>query len=164
MITFFNVPRKLTKDRMREALQRIAVPRLRELGFVGKLPSFRRIRDNEQYDTLEIQFNRYGKSFAVNLNVIEPSEDFLKIPFDELKVLRSQRLGSRKKRIRGQFNMDHWFKFLRGFIFYRQAYDQAAQSFVAVIDEEMEAIYRDLRLAIGQGVYCIHLDDKDKSG
>jgi hypothetical protein len=81
MITFFNIPRKLTNDLMREELNRIAVPRLRDLGFVGKLPSFRRIKDGAHCEALEIQFSKYGGSFAVNLNVIEPSEDFLKVRF-----------------------------------------------------------------------------------
>jgi hypothetical protein len=48
--------------------------------------------------------------------------------------------------------MDHWFKFLRGFIFYWQAYDHAAQSFIAALDSEMDAIYQDLRLSIERDV------------
>lgn len=158
MITFFNVPRKLTNDLMREELKRIGVPKLRALGFVGKLPSFRRIKDGTHYEVLEVQFNKYGGSFAVNLKIIEPSEDFMTKPFDDLNVLRSQRLGSRKKRMKRKFNMDHWFRFLRGFIFYRQAYTPAAQSFLSMLDEEMESIYADLRLSIERGVHCIHLD------
>ena len=161
MITFFNVPRKLTNDRMREELNRLVVPRLRELGFVGRLPSFRRQKDAEQCEALEIQFNKYGGSFAVNLKLVEPSEDFMVTRFDELKVLRSQRLGTRKKRMKRRFDMDHWFRFLRGFIFYRQAYDQAARSFLRLIDDEMDAIYTDLRVALQRGVYCIHLDLKN---
>jgi hypothetical protein len=163
MITFFNVPRKLTNDRMREELKRTAVPRLRDLGFVGKLPSFRRIKDGAHFEALEIQFNKYGGSFAVNLKIIEPSDDFLKISFDDLKVLRSQRLGSRRKRIKRKFNMDHWFKFLRGIIVYRQAYVEAEQSFMSVLDAEMDLIYNDLRLSIERGVFCIHLDRKNAS-
>jgi hypothetical protein len=157
MIHFFIIPRGATNDLMRKELNRVAVPRLREIGFVGKLPSFRRVSAGS-YQTLDIQFNKYGGSFAVNLNVIEPREDFMKARFDDLKVVKSQRLGSRKKRIKRKFNMDHWFKFLKGFLFYRQAYGQAAQSFMSLLDDEMDAIYQDLALAIERDVYCIHLD------
>lgn len=52
-------------------------------------------------------------------------------------------------------------RFLRGFIFYRQAYDQAAHSFLQLIDEEMDVIYSDLRLLLERRVYCIHLDVKN---
>lgn len=161
MIAFFNVPRKVTNDRMREELTRVAVPRLRELGFVGKLPSFRRIKAEGQHEALDIQFNKYGGSFAVNLKIIEPSDDFMSRRFDELNVLRSQRLGTRKKRMKQKFDMDHWFKFLRGFIFYRRAYDQAAHSFLRLIDDEMDAIYADMRLSLQRGVYCIYLDPRN---
>ena len=160
MITFFNVPRKLTNELMREELNRVAVPRLRDLGFVGKLPRFRRI-SGVHCEVLEVQLNKHGGRFAIDLEIIEPSEDFITRRFDDLNVLRSQRLGSRKKRIERKLDMDHWFSFLRGIIFYRQAYAHAAQPFLSMLDEEMDAIYADLRLSIERGVYCVHLDPKN---
>lgn len=157
MITFFNVKRKVTNDLMREQLKCVVVPYLRELGFQGKLSSFRRIK-NGQCQTLDFQFNKYGKSFAVNLSIVEPSEDFLRVSYQNLQTIRSQRLGSRRKRIKRQLNMDHWFRFLRGFIFYRQAYASAAKSVIAIFDSEADAIYQDLATAVERGVSCIHLD------
>jgi hypothetical protein len=157
MITLFNLKRKVTNDLMREQLTSVVVPHLRERGFVGKLPSFRRIKD-EQCQTLDIQFNKYGKSFAVNLSLVEPSEGFLRNPYGDLKILRSQRLGTRKKRIKRQFNMDHWFKFLKGFVVYRQAYAPAAKSVVSLYESEADTIYQDLVAATQKGVQCIHLD------
>jgi hypothetical protein len=157
MITLFNIKRKATNDLMREQLRLIVVPRLRERGFLGKLPSFRRIR-NGTCETLDVQFNKYGGSFAINLKVIEAGHDFMKTPYGDLKALRSQRLGSRRKRMENRFYMDHWFRFLRGFIFYWQAYREAAEAAVSLLDSEADAIYQDLSTAIERGVYCIHLD------
>lgn len=157
MNTFFNVRQKETSDLMREQLKRIVVPRLREMGFKGQLPSFRRVKEG-RCQALDIQFNKYGGSFAVNLSLIEPSEDFSSVRYADLNVLRSQRLGTRRKRIRRQFNMDHWFKFLRGWIFYWSAYDSAAHAVVVLLDAEADAIYEDLAAAVQKGISCIHLD------
>jgi len=157
MITFFNVKRKETNDLMRNELKAVVVPHLFQHGFSGKLPSFRRVKDGS-CQTLDIQFNRYGKSFAVNLSIVDSSPDFMRIPYDRLRRLRSQRLGTRDKRIRRKLNMDHWFRFLRGFIFYRQSYSAAARSTVALFDSEADVIYRDLLTAIERGVSCIHLE------
>jgi len=157
MITFFNVKRKETNDLMRKELKTVVVPHLLEHGFAGKLPSFRRVKDGS-CQTLDIQFNKYGKSFAVNLSIVESSSDFMRVPYDSLRRIRSQRLGTRAKRIKRTLNMDHWFRFLRGFIFYRQAYVAAARSTVASFDSEADIIYRDLLTAIERGVSCIHLE------
>ena len=54
--------------------------------------------------------------------------------------------------------MDHWFKFLRGLIFYWQAYDSAAHAVVSLLNSEADAIYQDLAAAVREGVSCIHLE------
>lgn len=146
---------------MREELKLVIVPYLRELGFKGKLPSFRRIKDGS-CQTLNFQFNKYGKKFAVNLSIVNPSEDFLSASYDSLIPLRSQRLGTRQKRISRQSNMDHWFKFLKGFIFYRQAYQQVANDVISLLESESEAIYQDLIKAVEKNVFCVHLDSNPK--
>ncbi len=89
MVTYFNLKRKETNDLMREQLKIVVVPYLRNVGFEGKYPSFKRVKEG-LYQTLNFQFNKYGKSFAVNLSIIESS--------DKSNTLRSQRLGTRKKR------------------------------------------------------------------
>jgi hypothetical protein len=142
---------------MRESLMRIVVPHLHEMGFTGKLPSFRRIA-NDQYHSLDFQFNKYGRSFAVNLNLIEPSEKFFSLPHGALRILRSQRLGTRKRRTGNSSNMDYWFKFLRGPIIYWQAYDSAAHGVVSLLRSEADAIFQDLAAAVQRGVPCIYLD------
>jgi hypothetical protein len=53
---------------MTNALKKIVVPYLREQGFKGSFPHFRRQNEN-QIDLITLQFNRYGGSFVVELAV-----------------------------------------------------------------------------------------------
>ncbi|WP_189347073.1 DUF4304 domain-containing protein [Undibacterium macrobrachii] len=156
MNTFFNVQRKKTNDLMRSELTAQVVPYLRGKGFSGKLPCFRR-EFGAQQQLIEFQFNKFGRCFAVNLSICEPNKLFLTVSKDQLKSLRSQRLGSRAKRIRHSFNMDHWFTFLKGFVFYFPAYQAAANEVVKMYEAEADLIFSDLQKAIDTGVSCIHL-------
>ena len=162
MITFFNLRLKETNDLMRREFKTTVIPFLKHQGFVGNLPSFRR-QVGTQCQLLEIQFNRYGKRFAVNLSLAEPSENFLLAGRNQIQLLRSQRLGSRSKRIRRTRNMDHWFAFLKGFIFYRPAYAEAAHELITLYETEGELIFSDLQKAINAGVFCIHLKSRTES-
>ena len=60
-----------SRNRMIAALQETVVPTLRDIGFSGSFPHFRRIRDT-QIDLLTFQFNRYGGSFVVEIAFCAP--------------------------------------------------------------------------------------------
>ena len=60
-----------SRDRMIAALREMVVPVLRDMGFSGSFPDFRRIRDS-QIDLLTFQFNRYGGSFVVEIAFCAP--------------------------------------------------------------------------------------------
>jgi Domain of unknown function (DUF4304) len=60
-----------SRDRMIAALREMVVPVLRDMGFSGSFPHFRRIRDS-QIDLLTFQFNRYGGSFVVEIAFCAP--------------------------------------------------------------------------------------------
>jgi hypothetical protein len=51
---------------MIKALKKGVIPYLREYGFKGSFPHFRR-RNEENIDLITFQFNRYGGSFVVEL-------------------------------------------------------------------------------------------------
>jgi hypothetical protein len=51
---------------MDNALKKIVVPYLRERGFIGSLPHFRR-KNETNIDLITFQFNRWGGSFVVEL-------------------------------------------------------------------------------------------------
>jgi hypothetical protein len=54
-------------DRMVEALKAIVVPKLREKGFRGSFPHFRR-KSLEEIDLLTFQFDRYGGGFFLEIS------------------------------------------------------------------------------------------------
>ncbi|MFD1706722.1 DUF4304 domain-containing protein [Siminovitchia sediminis] len=48
------------------ALKNIVIPKLREQGFKGSFPHFRRVSEND-IDLITFQFNRWGGSFVVEI-------------------------------------------------------------------------------------------------
>src|SRR5262249_30102548 len=61
-----------SRDQMIAALRNVVVPVLRDIGFAGSFPHFRRI-GNSQVDLLTVQFNRYGGSFVVEVACCDPA-------------------------------------------------------------------------------------------
>lgn len=54
------------RDKMVSALREVVVPTLRDMGFRGSFPHFRRER-GDQLDLLVFQFSQWGGSFVVEL-------------------------------------------------------------------------------------------------
>lgn len=74
---------------MDTALKQVVVPFLREQGFKGSYPHFRRINENN-IDLLTFEFNKWGGSFAVELGIC-PKDGVLswegdKIPLNKINV------------------------------------------------------------------------------
>jgi hypothetical protein len=57
---------------MSQALKDVVVPLLRERGFTGSFPHFRR-RQQERIDLFTFQFDRHGGGFVVEIGRCEPS-------------------------------------------------------------------------------------------
>ena len=101
-----------SRDRMIAALQDVAVPVLRDMGFSGSFPHFRRIRE-AQVDLLTFQFNRYGGSFVVEVAFCAP-DGFTthwgkhipakKVRAHDIHPKQRLRLGSNPPQ-----KADHWF-------------------------------------------------------
>ena len=101
-----------SRDRMIAALQEIAVPVLRDMGFSGSFPHFRRIRE-PQIDLLTFQFNRHGGSFVVEVAFCAP-DGFTthwgkhippkKVRAHDIHPKQRLRLGSHPPQ-----KADHWF-------------------------------------------------------
>ena len=72
------------RTRMMAAFKSRFVPALRERGFVGAFPHFRRPRP-ERLDLLTVQFNKYGGSFVVELGRCGP-EGLTEGPWQDLPV------------------------------------------------------------------------------
>jgi hypothetical protein len=157
MHTFFNLKIKETNDNMRRVLQSHAEPFLKGHGWYGKGSKFKRIA-NGQYQTLDFQFNKYGGSFAVNLGIVEPIENFYGSSSENLKFVRSQRLGSLNKRIAKRQNMDHWFSFMLGILIYVPVYRRAASELLKVYIEQADLTFESMQQSINVGVACVHLE------
>jgi hypothetical protein len=59
------------QDQMKKALKSIVVPRLREYGFAGSFPHFRRLRP-DRIDLLTFQFDRHGGGFVIEIGQCPP--------------------------------------------------------------------------------------------
>jgi hypothetical protein len=115
-----------SRDGMVAELKRVVVPVLRELGFNGAFPHFRR-EGEEGIDLLTFQFASAGGSFVVEAGKF-PAEGLQVanelIPPAEVKMrhlLRRLRLGTKGE------SGDHWFDYEAG------GYEQVAQSVVPLI-------------------------------
>ncbi|AQT60339.1 DUF4304 domain-containing protein [Cellvibrio sp. PSBB023] len=157
MHTFFNLKIKETNDRMRLVLKSHVDPFLKAQGWMGRNSTYKRII-NGQHQILEVQFNKWGGSFAVNLSIVEPIENFYAARSGKLKCIRSQRLGSRNKRISKKQNMDHWFKFMLGVLIYIPAYKLAASELLKIYNTQAELTFNDMQESANAGVACIHLE------
>ena len=101
-----------SRDRMIAALRKVVVPVLRDMGFSGSFPHFRRIRDS-QIDLLTFQFNRDGGSFVVEVAFWAPDgftthyEKHIppnKVRAHDIHPRQRLRLGSHPPE-----KADHWF-------------------------------------------------------
>jgi hypothetical protein len=59
------------RDNMISVLKKIVVPKLRERGFKGSFPHFRRISE-KKIDLITFQFDRYGGGFVIEVGVGSP--------------------------------------------------------------------------------------------
>jgi hypothetical protein len=101
-----------SREQMIAALREGIVPVLRDMGFAGSFPHFRRIRES-QVDLVTFQFNRYGGSFVVEVAWCAPGGITTHwgkhIPPKEVRAhdihpKQRLRLGSHPP-----VNADHWF-------------------------------------------------------
>jgi hypothetical protein len=112
-------------------LKRIVVPKLRQAGFSGSFPHFRRNRDSV-IDLLTFQFSRWGGSFVVEVascpsagvtmrwgEVVSPNK------VNAHHINYRLRLGANPPKI-----ADHWFDF-ESATYGDRIYEMAAESVVA---------------------------------
>jgi hypothetical protein len=103
------------RDKMVAALKEIVVPTLRDMGFRGSFPHFRRQR-GEQLDLLTFQFSQWGGSFVVEIAHC-PAAGYMLRTGETVSPNRARvhhqhyrtrlRLGVRPR----PNNRDHWFHF-----------------------------------------------------
>ena len=102
----------LSHSLMVKALQETVVPTLREAGFKGSFPHFRRIRD-DQIDLLTFQFDRHGGGFVIEIGKCPP-EGFTTY-FNEFIPPNKVTAWDVNRRYRLQrenrFSLSDWFRY-----------------------------------------------------
>ena len=94
-------------------MKKIVIPYLREHGFKGSFPHFRR-QNEDNIDLIAFQYNRHGGSFTVNLATCPPdgiNDEWVNVPVNKVTVYATDvydqfRLNENVKDI-----TDHWFDF-----------------------------------------------------
>jgi hypothetical protein len=121
-----------TREEMNDALRKTLVPVLRQRGFTGSLPHFRRIA-SDRIDLLTIQFDKWGGGFVVEVAKAR-SDGFTtrwgekiapgKLKAHDLHPIQRMRLGV--KGLEG----DHWFRYDTG-----RALESVAQEVVSCMEQ-----------------------------
>lgn len=97
------------RAKMELAIKSIVIPTLRELGFKGTLPHFRRVIGSKA-DLLIFQFNLSGGNFVVELAVCTESEAATHWRADlSLKTVTAHDMNFRRRLGSAAQGSDHWF-------------------------------------------------------
>lgn len=97
------------RQKMQQAIKSIVTPRLRELGFKGSLPHFRRLA-NDSADLLTVQFNLSGGSCVVELAACTSAEIAAHWRADlELKNVTAHDMNVRRRLGSSAQGRDRWF-------------------------------------------------------
>lgn len=143
---------KQMRRSMDAALKKLVVPNLRNRGFSGAHPHFRRIL-SDRVDLLSFQFHKAGGSFVAEIGSCPPTGVLLSgtmlIPPEKVDVSYTHagkrlRLGSQ-----GRFG-DHWFVFGNPNYLPADAgedklaahYEEIAAAVAALIDSQAEPFWR----------------------
>ena len=135
-----------TRAKMEFAIKSVIVPKLRELGFKGSLPHFRRVADSKA-DLLTFQFNLSGGSFVVELAVCTEAQVAAHCRADlSLKNVTAHDVNTRLRLGATSLGNDHWFVFGKrnyepGHEHVRSdiAYETVAREVVALLHDQAEA-------------------------
>lgn len=104
------------RNRVILEIKKIIVPELRNLGFKGSYPHFRRPNQENGFDLLSFQFNRWGGSFLIELSVAYPyREEYKNCYLLGLKPLEEEikklDVGNTFIRHRISARDDEWFHY-----------------------------------------------------
>lgn len=131
----------LSEDRksMLASLQAGMVPRLRDSGFTGSLPHFRRVLP-DRTDLLSVQFDKWGGGFVVEISRA-PQGDF-QTPWGE--TVEPRRLTAHhlppdeRLRLGAKVGGDHWFRYDRGWFRRRPSFDELTEQVCELLVTQAE--------------------------
>src|SRR5262250_3254261 len=103
-------------DQMTSSLKDVLVPELKQRGFKGSMPHFRRAT-NDRIDLLTIQFDKWGGGFVIEISKCAPNG--IRMAWGEeispRKVTARDVNPHNRLRLGAPREGDHWFRFDKGF-------------------------------------------------
>jgi hypothetical protein len=128
-----------SRTKMIRALKEIVVPTLRERGFKGSFPHFRRPLDT-RIDLLSFQFDKWGGGFLIEISNCEPSgiTTYWGEKISPKKVRAIDNHPDRRYRIKPgeEGSRDNWFRFDQYSIFKSSGrFNQVATSVLPYLEE-----------------------------
>lgn len=73
------------RERMIRALKDILVPYLRELGFSGSFPHFRRYNEGDRVDLLSVAFEKWGGAFYIEASYVLAGEKWTNVGYPAIR-------------------------------------------------------------------------------
>lgn len=131
---------------MTAALKKHVVPILKERGFTGKFPNFRRMNDTG-IDLLTFQFDKWGGGFVVNIAACpkEGTTTYWGETFGP-DVVTAHHINYRLRLGATDEESDHWFRYDKkgfGFLFSRRdPFEAAALEVLPYLDSQAENWWR----------------------
>lgn len=125
---------------MQRALQTRVVPQLRERGFRGSFPDFRRV-GSVQTDVLTFQFNKWGRSFIIELGraTLGPYQNAMGqvIPATELSASHLALADRARLHAGRSARREVWFRFGPSLRWWRnpRRFDRTADQVVALLPQ-----------------------------
>ncbi len=126
--------RQLKREKIDEVLREIIVPFLREKGFKGSLPHFRRIQ-SDRINLLTFQHSLYDTKFVVELancplnGIITPSGEKI-----APSKCTAHHMGYRLRIGSNVHNTDYWFDYSHSSLF-NNVYNRIAKEIIELWDE-----------------------------
>lgn len=112
-----------SKEQMRSALHQHTIPRLRKMGFTGRYPHFRRVRE-DCIELLSFQTNSYGGCFTVEVSAVFPGHAEPNYTLAEGATLEALTVFSTNRRYRLPGMYNGWFHYQdiyrRRFLFFTE--------------------------------------------
>jgi hypothetical protein len=131
------------RDKMVSALKEIVVPCLRDMGFRGSFPHFRRSRDG-QLDLLMFQFSQFSRKFCVEVSYCELTGCKLHtgemIPADRARVYHQN--PCRRFRLRVRPATEHQGQWLPFGLDSDEIYSSAASEILPLLRTQAEHFWQ----------------------
>ena len=129
-----------SRKEMIKSLSEIVIPVLREKGFKGSFPHFRRMR-NDRINLLTFQFDKWGGGFVIEISNCQPNGFTTSWgkKIEPNKLTAHDIHPSNRKRIQSNRQTDYsdsgdWFRYDKNCLFGLETYKKVSQEVLSKLD------------------------------